>query len=70
MSRTLPANRNRKDHIEMVLVQAEKLDGTEAIQAWQRLCRELSAMTIPEARMPRFNRLLHALWIAASNDQT
>lgn len=61
---------DRKDRLENVLKQAERLDGTEAIQAWRRLCRELSAMTEPEARMPRFNGLLHALWIAASNDQT
>lgn len=60
----------RKDSIEMVLTQAEKVDGTEAIQAWRRLCRELGHMTHPEACMPRFKTLLHAVWIAASNDQT
>ncbi len=62
--------RDRKDKLEMLLSQAEKLDGTEAIQAWRRLCRELGHMTHPEARMPRFHGLLHAVWIAASNDQT
>lgn len=54
----------------MVLAQAQKLDGHEAVQAWRRLCRELEFMTDPEATMPRFNALLHACWIAASNDQT
>lgn len=62
--------KDRKDHVENVLRQAELIDGTEAIQAWRRLCRELSFMIEPEARMPRFNKLLHALWIAASNDQS
>lgn len=61
---------DRKDRVELVLAQARKLDGTEAIQAWRRLCRELEFMTLPEATMPRFNGLLHACWIAASNDQT
>lgn len=64
------APKDRKDKVEAVLVQAQKLDGHEAVQAWRRLCRELEFMTQPEARMPRFNPLLHALWIAASNDQT
>lgn len=62
--------RDRKDRLEMVLVQAQKLDGLEAIQAWRRLCREIEHMTEPEARMPRFNGLLDGLWIASSNDQT
>lgn len=61
---------DRKERLENVLTQAERLDGLEAIQAWRRLCRELSFMTEPEARMPRFNKLLNALWIAASNDQS
>jgi len=61
---------NRKDQVEMVLKQAQKLDGEEAVQAWRRLCRELEFMSHPEARMPRFKKLLHACWIAASNDQT
>ena len=61
---------NRKDQLEMVLTQAQKLDGDEAVQAWRRLVRELDFMSHPEARMPRFNQLLHACWIAASNDQT
>lgn len=60
----------RKDSLELVLAQAQKLDGDEAIQAWRRLCRELDFLTYPEARMPRFKALLHACWIAASNDQT
>jgi hypothetical protein len=61
---------DRKDKVELLLAQAEKLDGNEAIQAWRRLVRELGHMTHPESRMPRFNGLLHAVWIAASNDQT
>jgi nitrate reductase alpha subunit len=65
-----PSIENRKDKIELVLAQAQKVDGTEAIQAWRRLQRELGHMTHPEARMPRFKQLLHAVWIAASNDQT
>jgi len=60
----------RKDEIELVLNQSQKLDGDDAIQAWRRLCRELGHMTHPESRMPKFKGLLHALWIAASNDQT
>lgn len=62
--------KDRKDRVELVLAQAQKLDGPEAVQAWRRLCRELEHLTQPEARMPRFNALLHATWIAASNDQT
>lgn len=65
-----PKTKNRKDALDLVLTQAQKLDGTEAVQAWRRLCRELGHMTHPEARMPRFAGLLHACWIAASNDQT
>lgn len=62
--------RDRKDKIELVVNRAQKLDGSEAIQAWRRLCRELDFMTLPESQPPRFNGLLHACWIAASNDQT
>lgn len=62
--------KDRKGQVEMVLEQAQKLDGHEAVQAWRRLCRELDAITQPESRMPRFDKLLHACWIAASNDQT
>lgn len=63
-------SKDRKDKVEMVLVQAQKVDDKEAVQAWRRLCRELEVLTRPESRMPRFNTLLHACWIAASNDQT
>jgi hypothetical protein len=63
-------NQDRKDRVEMVLAKAQRLGGDEAAQAWGRLCRELGNMAHPEARMPRFNGLLHACWIAASNDQT
>jgi len=64
--------KDRKDKIEMVLVQSGKFGGIEEeeVQAWRRLCRELNHLIDPEARMPRFNELLHAVWIAASNDQT
>lgn len=62
--------KDRKDKLDNVLKCAEQLDGEDAIQAWRRLCRELGHMTHPEAQMPRFNQLLHACWIAASNDQT
>lgn len=63
-------DKDRKSQIEMVLSQADKLYGHDAEQAWGRLCRELNHLTHPEAPMPRFNALLHACWIAASNDQT
>lgn len=61
----------RKERIEMVLVQAQKAVGTEeAALAWQRLCRELEFLTEPEARMPRFSGLLRAVWVAATNEQS
>jgi len=64
--------KDRKDRLELVLKQALKAKGCEdeEVQAWRRLCRELCHMTDPEAKMPRFNGLLHAIWVAASNDQT
>lgn len=62
--------RDRKDKLDLVLAQATMLHGDAAIKAWWTLCRELGQMTHPEAPMPRFNTLLHAVWIAASNDQT
>lgn len=62
--------RDRKDKIDLVLAQAMKLEDADAAEAWRRLRRELLNMTHPEAPMPRFNALLHACWIAASNDQT
>lgn len=62
--------KDRKGEIELVLRQAQRLDDDETAQAWRRLCRELGHLTHPESRMPRFKALLHALWIAASNDQT
>ncbi len=61
--------KDRKDKLEMVLAQARS-QNLDEVQAWRRLCRELEHLTDPEAQMPRFNALLHALWIAASNDQT
>ena len=64
--------KDRKDRIEMILAQCGKFDGNkkEEVQAWRRLRQELGAMTHPEARMPRFNALVNAIWIAASNDHT
>ena len=64
--------KDRKDKIEQVLKQAQKADVTpeEAQRAWHRLCRELSHMTEPEARMPRFNGLLRSIWVAATNEQS
>lgn len=63
---------DRKTQIEQTLKEAQKLcnDSNEMRQAWLRLCRELEFMSDPEARMPRFNQLLHAIWIAATGDQT
>lgn len=61
---------DRKDRVELVLAQAQKLDSDDAVQAWRRLCRELDLLAHPESKMPRFDGLLHACWIAASNDQT
>ena len=61
---------SRKDKIELVLKQAQKLSGCEAAIAWQRLRRELEFMSEPEARPPRFARLLRAIWVAATNEQS
>lgn len=64
-------SKDRKARIEQVLTQAQKAVGTgEASLSWQRLCRELESMTEPESRMPRFNGLLKAVWIAATNEQS
>jgi hypothetical protein len=63
--------KDRKDEIELVLAQAQKLIGDpEASVAWHRLCRELEGMTQPEARPPRFAGLLRSIWIAATNEQS
>lgn len=64
--------KNRKDKVEQVLKQARKIssDSNETRQAWCRIIRELEFMCDPEAKMPRFNTLLHAVWIAATGDQT
>ena len=63
---------DRKTAIESVLRQARKVGSSdrEMCQAWLRLIRELEFMTDPEAKMPRFNGLMHSLWIAATNDHT
>lgn len=63
---------DRKDKVEVVLKAARNIAHAplETNQAWLRLCRELDFMVQPEARMPRFNTLLNAVWIAATNEQT
>jgi hypothetical protein len=63
---------DRKTKIENTLAELEKVlaSETETRQAMLRLKRELEFMCLPEARMPRFKGLLHAIWIAFSNDQT
>jgi hypothetical protein len=63
---------DRKTGIEQTLCQARKVipDQGECKQAWLRLVRELEFMCEPEARMPRYNALMHAIWIAATGDQT
>ena len=63
-------HKDRKDRLEQVLDQAYKASQREESSvAWQRLCRELHSMTEPEANIPRFNELLRALWVAATNEQ-
>lgn len=64
--------KTRKDDIELALIQAERIskEPEEVQRAWNRLCRELRSLSAPESRPPRFAHLLHAIWIAASNDQT
>ena len=66
------AVKDRKGKIENVIRQAVKLeiDEHEMALAWHRLCVELEHMAEPEARPPRFNRLLDAIWIAATNEQS
>lgn len=65
-------HKDRKAKIELVLREARKANAfrDESATAWDRLCRELEHMVDPDARPPRFHGLLHALWIAASNDRT
>lgn len=59
---------DRKTKIEVVLKQAVKTEDDSG--AWCRLCHELESMAEPEARPPRFNRLLRAIWVAATNEQS
>jgi len=63
---------DRKDRVEQVLAQARKIsnDSNETRQAWLRIIRELEFLCDPEAKMPKFDSLLHAVWIAATGDQT
>lgn len=64
--------KTRKDEIDLVAAQCERIahDPNEVRQAWLRICRELRFLSDPEAKPPKFNALLHAIWIAASGDQT
>lgn len=59
---------DRKTRIELTVRQARKLSGLEAALAWDRLWTQLEAMCEPEARAPRFNGLLRAIWAAATNE--
>lgn len=63
---------DRKTKIEQTLRQANKIseDVWESHRAWVRLCNELGNMVEPESRMPRFNGLLNAVWVAATNEQS
>lgn len=63
--------KDRKTQIEQAVFASNALVGTgEAAVAWNRLCNELEAMTQPEARPPRFDALLRAIWVAATNEQS
>lgn len=63
-------SKDRKDKIEQVLTAATRVaeSETESLVAWNRLCKELENMTLPEARMPRFHALLRAIWVATTNE--
>lgn len=63
---------DRKTKIEQVLKQAKRIqpNTAESDLAWTRLCAALENLTDPEARMPRFNTLLNAIWVAATNEQS
>lgn len=61
---------DRKARIEVTVKQAEKLSGLDAAVAWRHLRLNLEAMCEPEARPPRFNALLRAIWAAATNEQS
>lgn len=65
-------NTDRKSAIENIVKEARKVatSSHEMEQAWLRMVRELEFMCEPEARMPRFNSLIHSLWITVSNDHT
>lgn len=62
---------DRKTHLDGVLFRARRITSSanECQQAWLRLCRELEFMSEPEAKMPRFNRLLNAIYFAATNEE-
>jgi hypothetical protein len=63
-------SKDRKHKIEQTYRQAANLKDGEASQAWYRLCNELLNISEPEARPPRFNALLRAVWVAATNEQS
>lgn len=59
---------DRKTRIELTVGQAQKLSGFDAAVAWRQLWKNLEGMCEPEARPPRFNGLLRAIWAAATNE--
>lgn len=61
---------DRKARIEVTVRNMAFLDGPQSKAAWRRLVHNLTAMTEPEARPPRFNGLLRAIWAAATNEQS
>lgn len=61
---------DRKTRIEETLKAALDLRDDEAAYAWGRLAVQLDFMCSVEARPPRFNGLLRAIWIAATNESS
>lgn len=60
---------DRKTKIEAVVRAISAVSQEDTRYAWNRLCNELEHMAEPDARPPRFNRLLRAIWVAATNEQ-
>lgn len=61
----------RKDKLEWIASQCQKLDPRHHAQAWNLLLEGLLSMSLPEAPMPKFNGLLLAIaWAAMQADQT
>lgn len=61
---------DRKTRLEQTLRPMRRISGNpnDGHQAWLRLLRELEFMSEPESRMPQFNKLLGAIWTAATNE--